>query len=115
MVAPNATVCQVVVAFRDNDRLAAPRVKLRMKRKHYIQEWAAGAEKRQADLVEAVGANKSTVSRWFNKGAMPSDKYLEPLADFLNAPQPADLCIHPDEFKILLEIRELRSKTLPAA
>lgn len=58
-----------------NDRNAEtpPRV-------HYIAEWAEKFGLSGADIEREVGADKSTVSRWFNKGIVPTPVYLERLA-----------------------------------
>lgn len=50
---------------------------------HFIPEWAAKREMRQADIVKAfppdMNVNKSTVSRWF-KGSLPEAHHLAGLA-----------------------------------
>lgn len=68
-------------------------------RTHYIVEWAERRGKKQADIVRGTGADKGLVSRWFD-GVIPSEKYLQPLAEFLQAgdpPEPAALFRHPDD------------------
>jgi hypothetical protein len=114
-VASNATACQAHVAFGANDATAALWLTLRMARTHYIPEWAHGAGKKQADIVKELEADKAIVSRWFREGIIPSKKYLAPLAKFLGAPEPAALFVHPEEYKILVEIRALASRKAPAA
>lgn len=49
-------------------------------RVHFIAEWAAKFDLSGADIEREVGADKSTVSRWFNKGIVPTPVYLERLA-----------------------------------
>lgn len=67
------------------------------KRRHYIAEWAEKAGRSQADIVRATGADKGSVSGWFNKDTIPSERYLKPLADFLGAPEVLSLFRHPDD------------------
>jgi transcriptional regulator with XRE-family HTH domain len=71
---------------------------------HFIPEWAERREKTQADIVEATGADKGTVSRWFS-GTIPTDDYLIALARFLGADRPGDLFVHPDEGRLLRFLR----------
>jgi transcriptional regulator with XRE-family HTH domain len=63
---------------------------------HYIPEWAERRNVSQADIVRGVGADKSTVSRWF-EGSVPSAEYLIALTGFLEAGEPAALFRHPDD------------------
>ena len=49
------------------------------------------------DLVEMTGADKSNVSRWLNKGALPKGEHLLALADGLEAESIASLFRHPDD------------------
>lgn len=65
-------------------------------RMHFIPEWAKHRRKRQKDIVEGTGIEKSTVSRWF-KGSVPQEKHLIALAGFLEAEEPVDLFRHPDD------------------
>jgi transcriptional regulator with XRE-family HTH domain len=53
---------------------------------HFIAEWAALRGLKAVDIVNDLGADPATVSRWFNEGNVPSAKYLEPLAEYLGAP-----------------------------
>jgi transcriptional regulator with XRE-family HTH domain len=48
-------------------------------RKHFIPEWAEARGLKQKDIVKSIGADKSTVARWFN-GQTPRDEWLRPLA-----------------------------------
>lgn len=65
-------------------------------RPHYIPEWAAhrGYET-QADLVRALEADKSVVSRWY-AGATPGTDWQERLAALFHC-EPESLFRHPDE------------------
>ena len=67
------------------------------RRAHYIAEWMERRGRKQADLARATGADKATVSRWIGDGVIPSEKYLEPLALFLDAEEVAALFRHPDD------------------
>jgi len=113
-VARNATLCQDRVAFGANDLPGSPWQVLGMGKFHYIPEWAHQADKIQADIVEATGADKANVSRWWD-GVIPTNKYLELLAPVLGAPEPAALFVHPAEYKILVEIRALTVRSDTAA
>ena len=64
-------------------------------RKHFIPEWADARGLKQKDIVAALGADKSTVARWFN-GQMPQDKWLEPLCGLLGT-DTGGLFRHPDD------------------
>jgi transcriptional regulator with XRE-family HTH domain len=66
-------------------------------RRHYIVEWAELRDKSQADIVRALDADKGTVSRWFSSGIIPTEKYLQPLATFLQLDEVVDLFRHPDD------------------
>jgi transcriptional regulator with XRE-family HTH domain len=73
---------------------------------HYIAEWAEKRGVKQADLAREIGADKGTVSRWFN-GSLPEQPYLLKIAEFLAVDEPADLFRHPDDnwFKRMFEGR----------
>lgn len=68
----------------------------RSRRMHYLPEWLEKRALKQADLVRALGVDKSTVSRWCN-GLMPENKNLGPLVAFLDLDDPTDLFRHPDD------------------
>ena len=67
------------------------------KRPHFIQEWA---ERRgydtQAELVEALGADKSVVSRWYD-GASPGEEWQKKLVALFHCEEPDGIFRHPDE------------------
>lgn len=113
-VAPNATSCQASGACGANDLGDRPWHALRMARFHYIPEWAKEAGKKQTHLANAVGVDKSNVSRWY-RGVIPERPQLAAIAKTVGAPEPAALFVHPSEYKILQEIRSLREKMTPAA
>jgi transcriptional regulator with XRE-family HTH domain len=73
---------------------------------HYIAEWAEKRGKKQVDFVEAIGADKGTISRWF-AGRLPEQPYLLKIAEFLAVDEPADLFRSPDDnwFKRIFEGR----------
>lgn len=62
---------------------------------HYIAEWARMRNMRPRDLVDSIGVDKSTVSRWFD-GALPKPDHLIALADAFHTDVPS-LFRHPDE------------------
>lgn len=66
------------------------------RRPHFIQEWAElrGFES-QADLAEALGADKSVISRWY-KGATPGDDWQGALADLFGT-EPDGIFRHPND------------------
>lgn len=63
---------------------------------HFIEEWAEHRGYKRADIASALGVDKSLVSRWF-QGSVPSEKWLEPLAEFLGAGEASSLFRHPDD------------------
>jgi transcriptional regulator with XRE-family HTH domain len=101
---------KAVDAFGANDWRQLPRVALRMgrparidrnadpRRFHYIVEWAERRDLTQADIMRALGVDKSTVSRWFS-GSIPSEMYLVPLTSLLagDDDEPAALFRHPND------------------
>lgn len=65
-------------------------------RLHYIIEWAELRGRKQADIVRALGVDKSTVSRWFD-GTIPSETHLIALAAYFEIEDPRALFRHPDD------------------
>jgi transcriptional regulator with XRE-family HTH domain len=66
------------------------------RRPHYVQEWAEyRGYKSQAELIEASGADKSTVSRWYS-GSSPSVEWQIKLAELFDC-EPESLFRHPDD------------------
>jgi transcriptional regulator with XRE-family HTH domain len=65
------------------------------RRPHYIREWAASRELKQVDLAEAIGVDKSLVSRWFS-GSTPSEEWQIKLSAFFHVDREA-LFRHPDD------------------
>jgi transcriptional regulator with XRE-family HTH domain len=65
------------------------------RRPHYIAEWAAKYGLRQKDLVKELGADKSTVSRWY-RGASPSEDWQAKLSALFHC-EPESLFRHPDD------------------
>lgn len=65
------------------------------RRPHFIVEWAELRGLKQADLVEALGADKSVVSRWFS-GTSPGVEWQEKLAAFFGT-DPDGIFRHPDD------------------
>lgn len=96
------------VAFDAGDRRMSAGLALRMPkpakihtdksppRLHYIVEWAKKRGIKPKDIVENLGVNKSTVSRWF-EGTVPMEAHLVPLAAYFQLEKPADLFTDPDE------------------
>lgn len=117
-VAYIATLVNAKVAYGLNDLSPRSCQKLQMaqvakihqaktpRRIHYIPEWAEKRGKKQVDFASAIGADKGTVSRWFN-GSLPEQPYLMKIAEFLSVDEPADLFRHPDDnwFKRMFEGR----------
>jgi hypothetical protein len=65
-------------------------------RPHYVEAWAEKrGYPRQSDLAEAIGADKSLVSRWF-KGATPNHEYQIKLAELFHCDRES-LFRHPDD------------------
>jgi transcriptional regulator with XRE-family HTH domain len=83
---------------------------------HYIPEWAAKRNMRQADVVRAFPAemnvNKSTVSRWFN-GTVPEPQHLVGLAEIFKTEVSA-LFRHPDDDWIAKFFRDQAIEVLKA-
>jgi transcriptional regulator with XRE-family HTH domain len=64
-------------------------------RPHYIVQWAERRGLRQTDLADELGADKSSVSRWY-RGATPALEWQEKLAALFHVEREA-LFRHPDE------------------
>lgn len=75
------------------------------RRPHFIAEWA---EKRgfeeQADLAEALDADKSVVSRWYS-GASPGTEWQDKLAALFEC-EPDGIFRHPDDDWLSRFLRE---------
>lgn len=67
------------------------------KRRHYIDVWAAKRGVRQADIARVLEADKAGVSRWFNGAVIPTEKFLEPLAAYLEVDDVLSLFRHPND------------------
>lgn len=65
-------------------------------RRHFIVEWAKKRGLSQADIANELGVNKGNVSYWFNRGTVPSDQWIEPLAALLGTTRDG-LFRHPDD------------------
>lgn len=77
------------------------------RRPHYVEEWAeARGYMNQAELIEASGADKSVVSRWYS-GSSPSVEWQIKLAALFDC-EPESLFRHPDDdwFARFFENRE---------
>lgn len=62
---------------------------------HFISEWMEKRGIRPADIVENLGVNKGTVSKW-GAGALPSEDNVLALAALFEI-DPNDLFRHPDD------------------
>lgn len=114
-VATNATNCQDRVASQVNDAGGHRCSITDMRRKHYIREWAEHRDKRQVDVIEATGADKSNVSRWFS-GQMPEKEvFFEPLVKIFEVREWTDLCMHPDEYEMLMGMYRAAERGAKAA
>lgn len=66
-------------------------------RPHFIPQWAElRGYRSQAELAEALGADKSVVSRWYN-GASPSSDWQQKLAALFECDDPADIFRSPND------------------
>ncbi len=66
-------------------------------RPHFVPDWAMRrGYKNQAELVEALGADKSVVNRWYH-GASPGEDWQERLVDLFQCKDRDALFRHPDE------------------
>jgi ribosome-binding protein aMBF1 (putative translation factor) len=65
-------------------------------RPHHIEDWANLRGMSQADLAEALGADKSVISRWFS-GSTPSTKWQEALVEVLQCESVESLFRDPNE------------------
>lgn len=66
------------------------------RRPHFIEEWAElRGYATQADLAEALGADKSVISRWY-KGATPGEEWQLALADLFST-EPDGIFRHPND------------------
>ena len=75
------------------------------RRPHYVSEWAeARGYGTQAELIEALGADKSIVSRWYS-GSSPSVEWQERLASLFEC-EPESLFRHPDDDWIARFLRD---------
>jgi hypothetical protein len=63
---------------------------------HFIPEWAAELGKSRYDIIEATGADKSVVSRWF-AGTLPKEGYLMQLVDLFGLDDIGALFRHPKD------------------
>jgi hypothetical protein len=66
-------------------------------RPHFIPEWAERrGYKNQAELAEALDADKSVVSRWYS-GTSPSKDWQTKLVDLFQCEEPDGIFRHPDD------------------
>jgi transcriptional regulator with XRE-family HTH domain len=65
-------------------------------RPHHIADWADLRGMSQADLAEALGADKSVISRWFS-GSTTSTKWQEALVHVLQCDSVESLFRHPND------------------
>lgn len=66
------------------------------RRPHFIPDWAeARGYTSQVELAEALGADKSVVSRWYN-GASPGEDWQQKLAALFSC-EPESLFRHPED------------------
>jgi len=65
-------------------------------RPHHIADWAELRGMSQTDLAEALGADKSVISRWFS-GSTPSTRWQETLVQVLQCENTESLFRHPND------------------
>lgn len=66
-------------------------------RLHFIPEWAAKRNIRQVDIVEELGVDKGTVSKWFSGKAFPTQENFFALAALFELEEPNRIFSHPDD------------------
>jgi transcriptional regulator with XRE-family HTH domain len=64
-------------------------------RPHFIRDWAEALRLSPGELADAVGADKSVISRWYS-GAAPTRPYQEKLAALFECERDS-LFRHPNE------------------
>jgi transcriptional regulator with XRE-family HTH domain len=65
-------------------------------RPHHIADWAELRGMSQTDLSEALGADKSVISRWFS-GSTPSTRWQDALVQVLQCDSTESLFRHPND------------------
>jgi transcriptional regulator with XRE-family HTH domain len=65
------------------------------RRPHFIPQWAEKRGLRQSDIVEQIGVDKGTVSKWFS-GATPGTTWQQKLAALFEC-EPESLFRDPDD------------------
>ncbi len=65
------------------------------RRPHFIAEWAEARGLKQVDLANALGADKSVISRWY-RGTAPGVEWQARLAALFGC-EPDSLFRHPDD------------------
>jgi transcriptional regulator with XRE-family HTH domain len=65
------------------------------RRPHYIEEWMETRGLSQVELARAIGADKSSISRWLD-GTCPSKEWQEKLGQFFGCGRDG-IFRHPDE------------------
>lgn len=66
-------------------------------RVNYIPEWAERFNLSQADIIEQIGVDKGTVSRWFNQKATPTPANLQKLTALFQMEDLTGVFRHPDD------------------
>lgn len=80
---------------------------------HFIEEWSERRGLKRADIARELGADPSLVSRWF-AGNIPSEKWLQPLADLLQVDR-SSLFRDPDDDWIARLFRDKTEQQKEAA
>lgn len=86
----------ITTADNAENMLRAMQPKKKKPERAFVGAWAEKAGKRQVDIVRATGADKSLVSRWFRENVLPTEPYIQSLAQLLGIDR-SDLYRHPDD------------------
>lgn len=72
-----------VPAMNHDDEMGAGKGR-QPRRPHFLKEWMAWRDKRNIDLIDDLGVDKSYISRWL-KGTTPGEAWAEKLRVYFKA------------------------------